>query len=191
MDIIWIYGLLGSDTLERYATGSMPCFDNLPETTHDMPHFALIKELISFATKRGKISRLSIYDFRKWCQHMRQMCPAKQDGKMGPYPLRKKRECSTRWRRSRWTKVSAWSISKGLRTACRPGPLPHGCTEYFQLLFSFSRRSAVQRSPRTQVAFLVVMMAFSSGVHVEKQEELSRALGGGWRQVVEFLYPDI
>ncbi len=34
-----------------------------------------------------KISRFSIYDFRKWCQHMRQLSPGKQDGKMGPYLL--------------------------------------------------------------------------------------------------------
>lgn len=214
---LWV---IGSDTQpdpwENFCFGgAMPCFDNLPETTLGMPHFALIKELISFATKRETISRLSIYDFRKWCQHMWQVCPAKQDGKMGPYLLRKKRRVLYSFvpcrcfdivfnvvyykeerlrhprRRSRWTKVSAWSISKGLRTVCRPGPLPHGCTECFKLLFSFSRRSAVQRSPRTQVAFWWVMMEFSFGVHVEKQEELSRALGGGWRQVVEFLYPDI
>lgn len=106
-----IYGFLGSDTqpdpanriLGKTITNITPCFDNLPETTLGVPHFALIKELISFANKRGKISRLSIYDFRKWCQHMRQVSPGKQDGKMGPYLLRKRRDCGTR-RRSRWTK---------------------------------------------------------------------------------------
>ena len=53
-----------------------------PEITLGLPYLELIKKLISFSKRPGKVARFSIYDFRKWCQHKR---VRNQENKMKKY----------------------------------------------------------------------------------------------------------